>query len=51
MLRKLSAVQDVAPGLWLWRVDHPDWRPGLEWEPLVTSTCVESPRGWFEERA
>ena len=42
VVRKLSAVQDVAPGLWLWRVDHPDWRPGLEWEPLVTSTCVES---------
>ena len=30
------------PGLWLWRADHPDWRPGLAWEPPVTSTCVES---------
>jgi glyoxylase-like metal-dependent hydrolase (beta-lactamase superfamily II) len=36
------SVADVAPGLWLWRVEHPDWRPGLEWEPLVASTCVES---------
>jgi glyoxylase-like metal-dependent hydrolase (beta-lactamase superfamily II) len=35
-------VRDVAPGLWLWRVEHPDWRPGLDWEQLVTSTCVES---------
>ena len=34
--------RDVAPGLWLWRVAHPDWNPGLEWEPLVTATCVES---------
>jgi glyoxylase-like metal-dependent hydrolase (beta-lactamase superfamily II) len=35
-------VRDVAPGLWIWRLDHPDWRPGLAWEPAVTSTCVES---------
>src|SRR6187200_2958689 len=35
-------VRDVAPGLWVWQVEHPDWRPGLDWEPLVASTCVES---------
>jgi len=35
-------VRDVAPGLWLWRVEHPDWTPEADWEPLVTSTCVES---------
>jgi hypothetical protein len=35
-------LRDVAPGLWLWRVEHPDWRPGLEWQPVVTSTCVQS---------
>lgn len=35
-------VRDVAPGLWIWRVEHPDWRPGAEWDPVVTSTCVES---------
>jgi hypothetical protein len=33
-------LQDVSPGLWIWRVKHPDWRPGGDWEPLVTSTCV-----------
>jgi hypothetical protein len=37
-----NELQDVAPGLWIWRLAHPDWRPGLDWEPLVTSTCVES---------
>jgi glyoxylase-like metal-dependent hydrolase (beta-lactamase superfamily II) len=37
-----ATVIDVAPGLWLWRLRHPDWTPGLDWEPLVTSTCVES---------
>ena len=35
-------LRDVAPGLWLWRVEHPDWAEGVGWEPLVTSTCVES---------
>ncbi len=35
-------VSDVAPGLWLWRLEHPDWRQGVEWQPTVTSTCVES---------
>jgi len=28
--------------LWVWRVRHPDWHPRVDWEPLVTSTCVES---------
>jgi glyoxylase-like metal-dependent hydrolase (beta-lactamase superfamily II) len=35
-------LRDLAPGLWLWRVEHPSWGPDLDWEPLVTSTCVES---------
>jgi hypothetical protein len=35
-------VRDVTTGLWVWRTPHPDWRPGYDWEALVTSTCVES---------
>ena len=35
-------IQDVAEGLWVWRLPHPDWREGLEWEQAVASTCVES---------
>ena len=35
-------LRDVAPGLWLWRVEHPDWHPDAGWEPKVTSTVVES---------
>jgi glyoxylase-like metal-dependent hydrolase (beta-lactamase superfamily II) len=35
-------IRDVAPGLWLWRLDYPDWRPRPDWGPLVASTCVES---------
>jgi glyoxylase-like metal-dependent hydrolase (beta-lactamase superfamily II) len=38
----VAELREVVPGLWLWRTEHPDWKPGLEWEPLVTSTCVES---------
>ena len=38
----MAEVQDLAPGLWIWRLDYPDWRPGLGWEPVVASTCVES---------
>jgi glyoxylase-like metal-dependent hydrolase (beta-lactamase superfamily II) len=37
-----AEVLDVAPGLWVWRLPHPDWEPGLDWEAPVTSTCVES---------
>ena len=35
-------IRDVVPGLWIWRQDHPDWDPGVGWDPPVTSTCVES---------
>jgi hypothetical protein len=35
-------VRDVTAGLWIWRCPHPDWSPDSGWEPLVTSTCVES---------
>jgi hypothetical protein len=35
-------VQDVAPGLWLWRQEHPEWTPDEGWGPVVNSTCVES---------
>jgi hypothetical protein len=35
-------VRDVRPGLWVWRMAHPDWREGLDWGPLVASTCAES---------
>ena len=37
-----TEIRDVAPGLWIWRPRHPDWSPEVDWEPAVTSTCVES---------
>jgi hypothetical protein len=38
----LDGIRDVAPGLWVWRVRYPDWRPEAGWPEVVTSTCVES---------
>jgi hypothetical protein len=35
-------ILDVAPGLWVWRLRHPDWHEGADFEPTVASTCVES---------
>jgi hypothetical protein len=35
-------IRDIAPGLWIWRLRHPRWKPGQGWEPVVTSTCVAS---------
>jgi hypothetical protein len=37
-----AEVVDVAEGLWIWRLPHPDWTPEADWEPPVTSTRVES---------
>jgi len=35
-------IRDVALGLWIWRLEHPHWKHGQGWEPVVTCTCVES---------
>ena len=37
-----SEIRDVTPGLWIWSVEYPDWRPSVGWGPSVWSTCVES---------
>ena len=39
-----SEIRDVTPGLWIWSVEYPDWRPSVGWGPSVWSTCVESRR-------
>jgi glyoxylase-like metal-dependent hydrolase (beta-lactamase superfamily II) len=35
-------LRDVAPGLWVWRVEYAGWESGQGWDPILTSTCVES---------
>lgn len=34
-------IIDIEPGLWIWRVAHPDWEPGPDGDRVVTSACVE----------
>lgn len=35
-------LRDLAPGLWIWRARHPGWKPDADWQPVVTSTYIES---------
>jgi hypothetical protein len=35
-------IRDLAPGLWIWRARHPFWTKDADWQPVVTSTFVES---------
>ena len=35
-------IREVASGLWIWRLEHPHWKPGQGWDRMVASTCVES---------
>jgi hypothetical protein len=35
-------VIDLAPGLWIWRLDHPAWRPDVDWQQVVTCVCVDA---------
>jgi hypothetical protein len=35
-------IRDLDPGLWIWRLEHPDWHPDAGWDAPVTSTCVAS---------
>src|SRR5216117_4326100 len=35
-------IRDIAAGVWIWRAEHHHWKPGDDWQPIVTSTYVES---------
>jgi Ankyrin repeat len=35
-------VIDLAPGLWIWRLEHPGWNEHCDWQEVVTSTCVDA---------
>jgi hypothetical protein len=30
------------PGLWIWRLDHPEWNEHRDWQEVLTSTCVDA---------
>ena len=35
-------VIDLASGLWIWRLQHPRWHERADWQPVVTSVCVDA---------
>jgi len=37
-------VSDLAPGLWIWRLGHPGWKPDADWQQVVTCVCVDAGR-------
>src|SRR5215469_4402494 len=34
-------VIDLAPGLWIWRLEHPAWTAEVDWQQVVTCVCVD----------
>ena len=37
-----AEVRDLGHGLWIWRTRHYGWTADADWQPVVTSTFVES---------
>lgn len=35
-------IIDLAPGLWIWRLEHPAWKEGVDWQEVVTSVCADA---------
>jgi hypothetical protein len=35
-------VIDLAPGLWIWRLEYPAWKPDVDWQQVVTCLCVDA---------
>jgi glyoxylase-like metal-dependent hydrolase (beta-lactamase superfamily II) len=34
-------VREVQAGLWHWEAPHPDWKPGANWEQVVSSYAID----------
>ncbi len=35
-------MRELRAGLWYWEAPHPDWKPGEEWDELVSSYAVDT---------
>ena len=33
---------DLAPGLWIWRLEHPSWNEHCDWQEVVTCVRVDA---------
>jgi glyoxylase-like metal-dependent hydrolase (beta-lactamase superfamily II) len=34
-------VREVQTGLWHWQAPHPDWKPGEDWQEVVSSYAID----------
>jgi glyoxylase-like metal-dependent hydrolase (beta-lactamase superfamily II) len=34
-------VQELQTGVWHWQAEHPDWKPGEEWDQVVSSYAID----------
>jgi glyoxylase-like metal-dependent hydrolase (beta-lactamase superfamily II) len=34
-------MREVKSGVWHWEAPHPDWKPGAEWDQLVSSYAID----------
>jgi glyoxylase-like metal-dependent hydrolase (beta-lactamase superfamily II) len=37
---RVMDVQEIAPRLWWWSAPHPEWKPGGDWDELVSSYAL-----------
>jgi hypothetical protein len=37
----MRAVREVQAGLWFWQAPHPDWKPGKDWDQMVSSYAID----------
>src|SRR6186997_147601 len=34
-------MREFQAGIWHWEASHPDWKPGADWGPLVSSYAID----------
>jgi glyoxylase-like metal-dependent hydrolase (beta-lactamase superfamily II) len=37
----MTPVHELQTGLWHWEAPHPDWKPGEEWDEIVSSYAID----------
>ena len=38
----MAAVRELQTGLWHWEAPHPDWKPGDDWDEMVSSYAIDT---------
>ncbi len=37
----MAAVRELQKGVWHWEAPHPDWKPGADWDQVVSSYAID----------